>query len=128
MTYDLVLLHAPSVYDFRKTVQLTGPVADVIPSTAVFEMYPVGFTSMAGYLERYGYTLLIVNLANRMVADPRFDVEKKLKDSMPEPLASICTGCRMPTAASKLQNWSSSAIRMFLSYLAASPPRIFIRN
>ncbi len=79
MTYDLVLLHAPSVYDFRKTVQLTGPVADVIPSTAVFEMYPVGFTSMAGYLERYGYAVLIVNLANRMVADPRFDVEKKIK-------------------------------------------------
>ncbi len=79
MRYDLVLLHAPSVYDFRRTVQLTGPVADVIPSTSVFEMYPVGFTSMAGYLERYGYTVRIVNLANRMVVDPHFDVEKKIR-------------------------------------------------
>lgn len=79
MRYDLVLLHAPSVYDFRRTVQLTGPVADVIPSTSVFEMYPVGFTSMAGYLERYGYTVRIVNLANRMVVDPHFDVDKKIR-------------------------------------------------
>lgn len=79
MRYDLVLLHAPSVYDFRKTVQLTGPIADVIPSTAVFEMYPVGFTSMAGYLERRGYTARIVNLANRMVQDPHFDVERKIR-------------------------------------------------
>jgi hypothetical protein len=29
---DLVLLHAPSVYDFRKRVVMHGPIADAVPS------------------------------------------------------------------------------------------------
>jgi hypothetical protein len=40
MKYDLVLLHAPSVYDFRKNSLLAGPISDVVPSSPVFEMYP----------------------------------------------------------------------------------------
>jgi hypothetical protein len=32
----------PSVWDFRKEVILQGPLADVIPSTDEFEMYPIG--------------------------------------------------------------------------------------
>jgi len=42
---DLILLHAPSVYDFRKKAILYGPVSDQIPSSPVFEMYPIGFVS-----------------------------------------------------------------------------------
>ncbi len=45
--YDLILVHTPSVYDFRKQQLLYGPVSDVVPSTPVFEMYPIGFTSIA---------------------------------------------------------------------------------
>ncbi len=72
---DLVLLHAPSVYDFREKAILYGPVSDQIPSSPVFEMYPIGFASLAEYLERHGYRVRIVNLAVRMLADPRFDAE-----------------------------------------------------
>lgn len=79
MKYDLVLLHAPSVYDFRKRTLLAGPISDVIPSTTVFDMYPIGLTSIAGYLEKFGLKVKIVNLANRMISDPNFDVEKKIK-------------------------------------------------
>ncbi|RIV24139.1 TIGR04190 family B12-binding domain/radical SAM domain protein [Alicyclobacillaceae bacterium I2511] len=79
MKYDLVFLHAPSVYDFRQKVQFTGPVSDVIPSTSVFEMYPIGLTSMAGYLERAGYRVRIVNLANRMLQSSRFNAESKVR-------------------------------------------------
>ena len=43
----LLLLHAPSVYDFRKRAILYGPVSDMVPSSTVFEMYPLGFTTMA---------------------------------------------------------------------------------
>ncbi|MCW4048721.1 MAG: TIGR04190 family B12-binding domain/radical SAM domain protein [Candidatus Bathyarchaeota archaeon] len=75
---DLVLLHAPSVYDFRKQPAMYGPISDVVPSTPVFEMYPLGFVSMVGYLEQNGYSARIVNLAVRMLKDPRFDVEKFL--------------------------------------------------
>ena len=70
---DLVLLHPPSVYDFRKTGILFGPISDVIPSTPVFEMYPMGLTTIAGHLEEEGFNVEIVNVAYRMIADPAYD-------------------------------------------------------
>ena len=79
MRYDLVLLHPPSVYDFRKTNQFRGPMSDVIPSSSIFDMYPIGLTSIAGYLERFGYRIKIVNLAARMLHNRRFDVERKIR-------------------------------------------------
>lgn len=76
---DLVLLHAPSVYDFRKLPVMYGPISDVVPSTPVFEMYPLGFVSMVGYLELNGYKARIVNLAVKMLKNPKFDAEKFIK-------------------------------------------------
>jgi B12-binding domain/radical SAM domain protein len=76
---DLVLLHAPSVFDFRERAMLQGPVADVIPSTDEFEMYPVGLTSLAAYLERNSYNVRIVNLAYRMVHKRNFDPERHVR-------------------------------------------------
>ena len=75
---DLVLLHAPSVWDFRKEVILQGPLADVIPSTDEFEMYPIGLTSIAAYLEQNHYNTRLVNLAYRMLHHPDFDVARHL--------------------------------------------------
>jgi B12-binding domain/radical SAM domain protein len=76
---DLVLLHPPSVYDFRQKTILFGPTSDLIPSSPIFELYPIGFTSIAEYLERAGYRVRIVNLAVRMLRDPKFDAEKLVK-------------------------------------------------
>ncbi|MBL7168198.1 TIGR04190 family B12-binding domain/radical SAM domain protein [Candidatus Bathyarchaeota archaeon] len=73
---DLILLHAPSVYDFRERPAMYGPISDVIPSTPVFEMYPLGFVSMVGYLEQHGYHARIINLAVKMLKNPRLDVER----------------------------------------------------
>ena len=81
---NLVLLHAPSVYDFRKESILYGPVSDVVPSTTVFEMYPIGFTTLAEHLERHGFGVRIVNLAVRMLRDARFDVEKQIRRLHPD--------------------------------------------
>jgi B12-binding domain/radical SAM domain protein len=72
---DLILLHAPSVYDFRRHSILYGPVSDLVPSTPVFEMYPIGFTTMAEYLERHDFRVRILNLAVRMLNDEKFDPE-----------------------------------------------------
>lgn len=80
---DLVFLHAPSVYDFRKHSILYGPVSDLVPSTPVFEMYPIGFTTMAEYLERHGLRVRIVNLAVRMLNDASFDPEAMVKKLNP---------------------------------------------
>lgn len=79
MLYDLVLLHPPTVYDFRKEMLFTGPISDVVPSSPVFEMYPIGLTSIGDFLERFGLKVKIINIANRMLLNPKFDVEKKIK-------------------------------------------------
>jgi B12-binding domain/radical SAM domain protein len=76
---DLTLLHAPSVYDFRKKTIMQGPVADAIPSTDEFEMYPVGLTSIASYLGKNQYNVRIINLAYRMLRDASYDVEARLR-------------------------------------------------
>ncbi len=80
---DLVLLHAPSVYDFREKAIMFGPVSDMVPSTPVFEMYPLGFTSMAEYMERHGLRVRIVNLAVLMLKKKNFDVEACIRDLNP---------------------------------------------
>lgn len=80
---DLVLLHAPSVYDFRKTSIMYGPVSDLVPSSPIFEMYPLGFTTIAEYMERHGLRVRVVNLAVRMLSDPRFDAEKAISELDP---------------------------------------------
>ena len=71
---DLVLVHPPAIYDFRTREAFLGPVADAVPSTAIFEMYPVGLTSIAAFLEQNHYNVQILNLAYRMLDDPAFDV------------------------------------------------------
>ncbi|MCL2402659.1 MAG: TIGR04190 family B12-binding domain/radical SAM domain protein [Coriobacteriia bacterium] len=73
---DLVLLHAPSIYDFRKKPQMFGPISDLVPSTPIFEIYPLGLTTIGEYLERNGHTVRLFNLANLMLQSEKFDVER----------------------------------------------------
>ena len=75
-TADLILLHAPTVYDFRRRATLWGPTSDLVPSEPIFDMYPVGFSTMAAYLEQAGFRTRIANLAARMVRSQRFDPER----------------------------------------------------
>ncbi|AFZ72059.1 B12-binding domain/radical SAM domain protein, Ta0216 family [Natronobacterium gregoryi] len=80
-TPDLTFFHPPSVYDFRERSEVFGPISDVIPSSPVFEMYPIGLTSIADYLEGNGYDARIVNLANQMLMDEDYDPEAEIKHS-----------------------------------------------
>ena len=80
---DLILLHPPTVYDFRKKAIMFGPVSDVVPSTQIFEMYPIGFMTILEYLERHGYSVRIINVALRMLRNRRFDVEKLIRSLNP---------------------------------------------
>ena len=80
---DMVLLHPPNVYDFRHITTVPSPVSDLIPSTPIFEMYPIGFSFLGEYLERNGINTKIVNLAQRMLEDEKFDVPKFLTKLTP---------------------------------------------
>ena len=80
---DVVLIHPPSVFDFRERTIFYGPISDVIPSSPVFEMYPVGFLTLAAYLRRHGYRVRIVNLALLMMRSRRFRPERFLEKLKP---------------------------------------------
>jgi B12-binding domain/radical SAM domain protein len=75
---DIVLIHPPSVYDFRQRTIFYGPISDVIPSSPVFEMYPIGFLTLAAFLRRHGYRVRIVNLALLMMRSRSFSPERFL--------------------------------------------------
>lgn len=60
---DLILLHPPSIYKFRELPLFYGPVSDVIPSSSIFENYPIGFLTLSEYLNSRGIAVRIVNLA-----------------------------------------------------------------
>jgi len=81
---DVVLIHPPSVYDFRDRTIFYGPISDVIPSSPVFEMYPIGFLTMAAYLRRHGYRVRIINLALLMMRSRRFRPETLLRRLRPK--------------------------------------------
>lgn len=76
---DLVLLHPPSVYDFREMLLVPSPIADLVPSGPFFEMYPIGFSHLGEYLERHGMRVRVINLAARMLKEPRLDVPRLIR-------------------------------------------------
>lgn len=78
-TPDVTFFHPPAVYDFRDRPGFYGPISDVVPSSPIFEMYPVGLTSLADYLERNGYGAQIVNLAHNMLRDEDYSVEREIR-------------------------------------------------
>ncbi len=70
---DLILLHPPSVFNFREEPVFSGPVSDVIPSSSVFEIYPIGFLTLSEYLTRHGTSVRIINIALKMLRGRSFD-------------------------------------------------------
>ncbi len=80
---DLILLHPPSVYKFRELPIFHGPVSDVVPSSSIFEIYPVGFLTISAYLQQHGISIRIINLANKMLGEAAFDPERLLAKLCP---------------------------------------------
>lgn len=72
---DLILLHPPSNYKFREIPIIYGPISVAIPSSSIFENYPIGFLTISEYLNRQGVSVRIVNLAMKMLLDHSFDPE-----------------------------------------------------
>jgi clorobiocin biosynthesis protein CloN6 len=75
---DIVLLHTPSVYDFRNRDDILFAYlgnSDSVHVSAVFEMPPVGLLAIRSHLRRRGCRCEFFNLAARMLKDQDFDVE-----------------------------------------------------
>lgn len=76
---DLILLHPPSVFRFRELPLFFGPVSDVVPSSSIFEIYPIGFLTISDYLTRHGLSVRIANIALKMLRSKSFDPEAFVK-------------------------------------------------
>ncbi len=81
-SFDLVLLHAPSVLDFRTRDDVLFAYlgsSDSVHVSPQFEMPPVGMLALRDHLTRRGHRVGWFNLAARMVRDPGFDVDDLLR-------------------------------------------------
>jgi hypothetical protein len=78
--YDVVLIHPPAIYDFREKIISYGPIGYTVnESTDQFIIPSVGILSIADYLDRNGYKVIVDNLGERMVFNNRFDTEEHIK-------------------------------------------------
>ncbi len=81
MDYDAILIHPPAIHDFRKKAIFPGPIAYTVGgSTVQFIMPPVGMLSIADYLSRHGYNVVVDNIGERMISSASFDVEKYIRN------------------------------------------------
>jgi hypothetical protein len=73
---DLILLHQPSLYDFRERDDLfhTNLSTDAVGITPVYEMYPLGFKSIERFLANRGHSVRIINIASLMLRYRNLDV------------------------------------------------------
>lgn len=77
--YDIILVHPPAIYDFRRKPIFPGALGNTV-SGLQFTKPPIGMLSIADYLDRHGYRVIIDNLGDRMVHVPDFDVQEHLKN------------------------------------------------
>ncbi|MBI4616822.1 MAG: cobalamin B12-binding domain-containing protein [Planctomycetes bacterium] len=78
---DLILLHPPSVYDFRERRDVLFAYlgnSDSVAASAMYEIYPLGFKSLETYLSHRGFKVRIVNLAALLLSKFDLDVPRFL--------------------------------------------------
>lgn len=79
---DLLFLHAPAYFDFRKEDKIYFPFMSTsgdVPITPVYEFYPLGFKTLQNYLTKRGHDVKIFNLCSYMLQNPDVDVKKILE-------------------------------------------------
>lgn len=77
MSADLVLLHAPAVFDFRDRGDLYFPYLSTsgdVPITPLYEYFPLGFKTLQRYLGERGHSVEILNLCTVLLRYPRLDL------------------------------------------------------
>ncbi len=76
--FDVIIIHPPAVYDFRRKPLFPGAMASTVERMQ-FNKVPIGMLSIAEFLDRHGYKVIVDNLCDRMITIPGFDVERHLK-------------------------------------------------
>lgn len=81
MKADLLLLHAPAYFDFRKEKHIYFPFMSTsgdVPITPVYEFFPMGFKSLNEYISERGHVVKIFNLCSYMLQNQDSDIENLL--------------------------------------------------
>lgn len=77
--HDVIIIHPPALYDFRKMSLFPGALG-ASPEQVQFSKVPIGSLSVAEYLDRHGYRVVIDNLCDRMVTSRTFDADEHLQN------------------------------------------------
>jgi len=81
LSADLLLLHAPAVFEFRNRRDIYFPFLGTsgdVPITPLYEYFPVGFKSLQRYLRERGHSVEIVNLSSVFIRYPQLDLDDLL--------------------------------------------------
>ncbi len=76
--YDVIFVHAPSVYDFRDRDDVLFAYlsnSDGVHVSPIFEMPPVGIFALQQHLRKKGFSVEFFNVASQMLRHPEFNVE-----------------------------------------------------
>jgi radical SAM superfamily enzyme YgiQ (UPF0313 family) len=106
MDYDVLLIHPPAIYDFREKVIFYGPIASTVSeSTNQFMTPPVGMLSIADYLDRNGYKVLVDNIGERMITSESFDAETHIANLSSRVYAIGLHWCVHSQGAIEIAKW-----------------------
>lgn len=78
LTADLLLMHAPAVFEFRNRRDIYFPFLGTsgdVPITPLYEYFPVGFKSLQRHLRDRGHQVEIVNLSSLFIRYPELDLD-----------------------------------------------------
>ncbi len=74
---DLLLVHAPAIFDFRNRRDLYFPFLGTsgdVPITPLYEYFPVGFRSLQRYLGERDHDVKIINLSTLLLCYPDLEL------------------------------------------------------
>jgi clorobiocin/coumermycin A biosynthesis protein CloN6/CouN6 len=83
MELDLLLVHAPSVYDFRDRDDILFAYlsnSDSVHVSPIFEMPPVGILAIDQHVRRQGFQSAFINVASSMLKRPDLDVAELFRN------------------------------------------------
>ncbi len=76
--FDVIIIHPPAVYDFRKKSIFPGAMGSSVEQVQ-FNKVPIGMLSLAEYLDRHGYKVIVDNIGDRMINSVIFDVRQHIR-------------------------------------------------
>jgi clorobiocin biosynthesis protein CloN6 len=79
---DLILLHAPAVFEFRDRGDIYFPFLGTsgdVPITPLYEYFPVGFKTLQRYLAERGHEVRLLNLSSLLLRYPKLALDEVIR-------------------------------------------------